>query len=99
MLIVYEDDELERTVFEASFSPPSWGADAVKRFRKIVQHIDAAQSRKDLLQLHSIDIEKRASPPPKRILVRIGDRLFVSLSFRKMRDGHSVIIEEAIDYL
>ena len=98
MRIRFEDDELEKLAYDATYRTKRWAADVTTAYRRVIQRLDAAVDDRDLYAQKSLHFEQlqgdRAGTSSLRINLKY--RLIVQLITDD--DGRLAIVLAALDH-
>lgn len=96
MRLEFGDDALERLAYEAGSTADGWSTDVVRRFRRVLQMIDAATGPEDLEALLSLRVRPTVVNGARGATLRIDDAHRLRISYLDA-DGTPTAIIEAVE--
>jgi toxin HigB-1 len=98
VLLEFEDDDLRRLAYEATYYTRRWSADVTKAYRRVIQVIHDAPDERDLYEMKGLRLEQLKGQRKGSSSVRINSQYRLILRFKTRPDGRVAIIIEAVDY-
>ena len=96
MRLEFGDDALERLAYEAGSTADGWSTHVVRRFRRVLQMIDAAPRPEDLEALLSLRVQPTAMNGTRGATLRIDDAHRLRVTYLDP-DGTPTAIIEAVE--
>ncbi len=98
MIVLFEEDDLERMFTDSAYHSKKWHPDLVKAFRKQVNLILAVPDQRTLAAFRGLRLEKLRGGRKGQYSMRVTDQWRLIARFERVDDGQQVVIIELVDY-
>ncbi|GAB78779.1 proteic killer suppression protein [Austwickia chelonae] len=98
MRLIFEDDDLCRLAYEASYRTRRWPAEVTRSYRRRIQQIEAAVDERDLRNLKALRLEQLKGNRRGTSSIRINDKYRLIVRFESDEAGRVTVVIDGLDY-